>query len=85
MLLQMTTWEYLHHILSDSPGGVRLSLIDFGAGVGQYRYGLLALSPSQRYISFDGAGNIVKITNGFVSWFDLTIPLNLPRADWLLC
>jgi tryptophanyl-tRNA synthetase len=30
-----------------------------------------------------GAGNIEEFTNGFLKFFDLTIPLSLPRKDWV--
>ena len=61
-----------------------LSLNDFGAGVGQYGHALKAIDPRFRYNGYDGAGNIVDVSGGFVDFFDLTIPLSLPRADWLL-
>ena len=33
---------------------------------------------------FDGAGNIEEATDGFVRFADLTLPLSLTRADWVL-
>ena len=61
-----------------------LSLIDMGAGVGQYCSALLGLDRNLRCASFDGAGNVAEITNGFVTWVDMTTPLTLPRADWVM-
>lgn len=61
-----------------------LSLIDFGAGVGQLGHELQAKDPNYPYLGFDGAGNTENLTQGYVRWFDLTMPLSLPRADWLI-
>lgn len=60
------------------------SVNDFGAGVGQYGRTLLSLDPKVRYRAYDGAGDVWASTAGFVHWFDLTRPLSLPRADWVL-
>eukprot|EP00960_Hanusia_phi_P054427 762655-Hanusia_phi.AAC.1 len=61
------------------------SLNDFGAGVGQYGVELLQKFPQLQYRAYDGAGNIVNYTGGFVNFFDLTIPLHLPIAEWVFC
>ena len=61
-----------------------LSLNDFGAGVGQYGRALRAMDPRYRYTGYDGAGNIEEVSRRFINFFDLTIPLSLPRADWLM-
>jgi len=66
-----------------SPEGLR-SINDFGAGVGQYGHSLLAREPSLRYRGYDGAGDVREYTDGFVKFVDLTMPLSLPRADWVL-
>ena len=68
-----------------TPDGTLLSLIDFGAGVGQFGRELLASQPSLSYAGYDGAGNVARRTQGFVRFFDLTVPLSLPKADWLMC
>ena len=60
------------------------SLADFGAGVGAYGHALLTLDPSIRYAGYDGAGNVEYVTSEFVRWFDLSLPLSLPKADWVL-
>ena len=60
------------------------SLNDFGAGVGEYGHELKAVNESIAWHGYDGAGNIEEYTSGFVRFFDLTIPLSLPRADWVL-
>lgn len=64
--------------------GKFLSLNDFGAGVGQYGRALLAQNSSYRYRGYDGAGNVESFTHGFLNFVDLTIPLSLPRADWVM-
>jgi len=60
------------------------SLSDFGAGVGEYGHALMSLDPTVRWFGYDGAGNVEAWTNDFVRWFDLTIPLSLPRTDWVM-
>ena len=42
------------------------SIIDFGAGIGQYGHALLALQPRIDWRGFDGAGNVEEYTDGFV-------------------
>lgn len=76
--------EQLDLLLKQSDGKY-LSVIDFGAGVGQYGHALLAKSLNHRYMGYDGAGDIEKYSQGFLSFFDFTIPLSLNRADWMLC
>ena len=60
------------------------SLADFGAGVGQTCSALQAANAAQRCTSYDGAGNVESVTHNFVQWVDLTRPLALPRADWVV-
>lgn len=58
------------------------SLVDLGAGIGQYGRALLALDPRARYVGFDGAGDVEAYTDRFVSWADLSQPFELlPRAS----
>jgi hypothetical protein len=52
------------------------SINDFGAGVGQYKAGILRNIPNMTYRAYDGAGNIEAYTKGFVSFFDLSMPLS---------
>ena len=59
-------------------------LNDFGAGVGQYKGALLKKYPNFDYRAYDGAGNIEEYTKGMVKYFDLTLPLALPKADFVL-
>lgn len=40
--------------------------------------------PGSRWAGYDGAGDIEEYTRGYVSYFDLTLPLALPRADWVV-
>jgi hypothetical protein len=61
-----------------------VAINDFGAGVGQYRAKLLPMHPHLNYQAYDDAGNIAQYTSGFVKRFDLTLPLALPSADWVL-
>lgn len=61
-----------------------LSVADFGAGVGQYGHELRSRYLMARWQGYDGAGDVKNFTRGFVSFVDLTIPLALPRADWVL-
>lgn len=63
--------------------GIR-SINDFGAGVGQYKAALVDKFPQVTYLAYDGAGNIGEFTNGFLQHFDLTMPLHLPKADWVM-
>ena len=60
------------------------SINDFGAGVGQYGHALRAINKSIIWRGYDGAGNVEEYTDGFVRFFDLTMPLSLPKADWIL-
>ena len=60
------------------------TLNDFGAGVGQYGRSLQSRSPSLRWRGWDGAGDVEQFTDGLVGYFDLTIPLALPRAQWVM-
>ena len=67
-----------------STSGQLLSLNDFGAGVGQFGRELLSKEPALEYHGYDGAGNVAKRTYGFVRFFDLTLPLSLPKTDWVM-
>jgi len=60
------------------------SLSDFGAGIGSYGRSLLDVDKRYRWAGYDAAGNIEDASNGFVRFFDLTIPLSLPRTDWVM-
>ena len=71
---------------SDSPSSSRsLSVLDLGAGVGQFGRSLLSMHHKARYRGYDGSGNIDVLTNGFVKYADMSQPLRLsPRADWVV-
>ena len=67
------------------------SITDFGAGVGQYKAAVLnGLSETTAnttgfvYHAYDGAGNVESYTHGFLRFVDLSVPLALPRSDWVL-
>ena len=67
-----------------SAGGALQSIIDFGAGVGQYGHALRSRGARVRWHGYDGAGDVTDFTHGFVSFADLTLPLALPKADWVV-
>ena len=37
-----------------------------------------------RWIGYDGAGNVEEVSGGLVRFADLTMPLALPRAEWVM-
>lgn len=62
------------------------SLNDFGAGVGQYGGPLVKRFPDNfLYRGYDFAGDVESYTQGFIKYFNLAIPLNLPVADFVMC
>jgi len=69
----------------------KVSLLDIGAGIGQYGH-WLQLNASNDWIEwrgYDGAENVEEFTNGYVQWLDVTNPLfdtisNDFRADWVM-
>ena len=67
-----------------SPGAPRPSILDLGAGVGQYGHALRSLDSGTRWMGFDGSGNVEEMSDGLVGFGDLTIPLALPRADYVM-
>jgi hypothetical protein len=71
------------------------SVNNFGAGVGQYKEAILHqgngqhILPDQKHPkvewkAYDGAGNVFDYTKGFVNYFNLTVPLELPKDDWVV-
>ena len=62
------------------------TILDLGAGVGQYGRELMAHNKTwgNQYMAFDGAVNVDKFTDGFVKNANLGIEQNLPVADWVL-
>lgn len=88
----------VHHVVADSGIGNslvkyltvpnrRVSLLDIGAGVGQYGYWLKANNASIDWYGYDGAENIESFTDGFVKWIDVTDPIFDTidfRADWVM-
>ena len=60
------------------------SLSDFGAGVGQYGRYFKERLPALMYRGYDGAGDIEAYTQGFVSYTDLTLPLEYPISEWVM-
>jgi hypothetical protein len=78
--------EALHHLLAaSSRPGRPASVLDLGAGVGQYGHALLARDSTIRYAGYDGGGDVEALTNSFVGFADLTIErLTLPKACWVM-
>ena len=62
------------------------SILDLGAGVGQYGHSLRSrYGDAVWYRGFDGAGDVENYTNGFVRYVDLTLPFALRgRAEWVI-
>ena len=61
------------------------SINDFGAGVGQYGVSIRRkFQEKLLYRGYDGAGDVDIYTQGFINYYDLTIPMKLPVADWVL-
>lgn len=61
------------------------SLSDFGAGLGQYGVDLERKYPKVLiYRGYNGAGDVEVYTQGFLRFFDLSIPLNMPVTDWVM-
>lgn len=48
------------------------------------QYGRELRPQGLRWRGYDGAGDVEEYTEGFVRFADLTIPLSLPRADWVV-
>jgi len=74
----------LHDLCKKSHRRPRRSILDLGAGLGQYGHALHALDSRQQYNAFDGAGNVESATGGFVRYAEFSLPLSLPRAHWVL-
>ena len=62
------------------------SISEFGAGVGHYGAELEPKFPANvEYRRYDGAGNVEEYTGGYVTFADLTTPLDLPVTEWIVC
>lgn len=60
------------------------SILDLGAGVGQFGRALLRQDARYEYRGYDGAPNVRDYTDGFVRFVDLTMPAALPQSDWVV-
>ena len=62
------------------------TVIDLGAGVGQYGRELVDMRSEYKsqYMAFDGATNVESFTNRFVKHANLALKEQLPVADWVL-
>ena len=70
-----------------SPNSSPITLIDIGAGVGQYGAWFSKHAPQITWSGFDGAANVDSFTNGRVKWTDATVPYfdTIPfTADWVM-
>ena len=59
------------------------SVVELGAGKGCYADALRRVRLDVR--AFDGAPNVRDLTGGLVERADLSAPLVVPPADWVLC
>ena len=78
-----TLVDVLSRLLADEKHGP-VSIVDFGAGVGQVCHTLLSLNPRANCRAYDGGGDVEEVTGGFVRFLDLSVELALQPADWLL-
>jgi hypothetical protein len=62
------------------------SVIDLGAGVGQYGqyFREHPSSPPVSYRGYDGAENVEAYTKGFLHWVDLSWETDIVPADWVM-
>ena len=61
------------------------SILDVGAGSGQYGLYFASVAPSVRYSAVDGALNVERFTDGRVRWADLSLPLLLDGpSEWVM-
>ena len=58
------------------------SVLDLGCGVGHYADSIAACGVPWR--GYDGSLNIVEATSGRVGWADLSVPIYVGAADWVL-
>jgi hypothetical protein len=65
---------------SEARPGSYASIVDVGAGVGQYGHALLALDNGHRYQGCDGAPDTPELTAGFLAYCELTRPI--AYVDW---
>ena len=68
----------LAHLFSNA------SLLELGAGVGCYAHALRTQHGMADVRACDGAPGIERATDGAVCQADLTLPLQLPPADWVM-
>lgn len=85
-----------HHQVADSGiadtiyeiVGSNNSLIDLGAGIGQYQiYFMTQEKHFKRYLAYDGAQNVESFTFGAVRYIDLSRPINFftnEISDWVM-
>ena len=81
-------WQLGRHHFPADPGLVTLlqpifsnmSILDLGCGCGQYGAALTGVE----YRGFDGALNVEEFTGGRVRWADLTLPLLVVAADFVM-
>jgi hypothetical protein len=59
------------------------SVLEFGAGKGCYTAAFRRRNVPTR--AFDGSPQVAALTRGLVQSSDLTVPLSLGAADWVVC
>lgn len=68
-----------------------LTVLDMGAGIGQYgiRFAELAAlegSGLKSYAGYDGAINVEEYTHNYITWADFSLPFrHSTETDWTLC
>jgi len=83
--------KFLKNFYDSNNQNNKLSLLDIGAGVGQYGYWFESNGANKwlDWSGFDGAENVEEFTNSYVKWLDVTNPYfdiigNDYRADWIM-
>jgi 2-polyprenyl-3-methyl-5-hydroxy-6-metoxy-1,4-benzoquinol methylase len=60
------------------------SILELGAGVGQYARSILFKNPNTFYTAYDGAENLDRYSLGLVQQKYLDVPQQLPMHDWVV-
>ena len=62
----------------------RHSILDLGAGVGQYARSVMYINANATYVAFDGANGLDRYARGIVGKKHLHVQQRLPRLDWVV-
>ena len=85
--LAMSIIRHLFEENNRTNGAFPLSLVDIGAGIGQYGSIFRKLAPMIAWKGYDGAGNVETFTQGNVKWIDVTdsdLDTIDSVADWVI-